>query len=95
MSQTCAGVAIFGVLLYCFLVNWRRAGDERAGVRILAGALALLWNMGSLVALRAGPRGGNTPDIIVAAGFSALSLLPAVLLHISLYPDNRPIWISG
>lgn len=47
------------------------------------------------MALRAGPRRGNTGNIIVAASFSVLSLLPAVLLHISLYPDNRLIWISG
>jgi hypothetical protein len=39
------------------------------------------------------------PDIIVAASFSVLSLLPAVLLHISLESEQRPtwraIWIGG
>ncbi|HTW64684.1 MAG TPA: histidine kinase [Bryobacteraceae bacterium] len=91
----CGGAVIFGMLLYFFLVNWRRARDERAKLPVLAAALAFLWNIGSLVALGAGPRSGMGPDIIVAASFSVLSLLPAVLLHISLEPHHRAIWISG
>src|SRR5271170_5806116 len=80
----CGGAVIFGMLLYFFLANWRRARDHRAKLPVLAAALAFLWNIGSLVALGTGPRGGMAPDIIVAASFSVLSLLPAVLLHISL-----------
>ena len=34
-------------------------------------------------------------DIIVAASFSVLSILPAVLLHISLESHHRTLWISG
>jgi two-component system LytT family sensor kinase len=93
----CGGAVIFGMLLYFFLANWRRGREERAKLPVLAAALAFLWNIGSLVALGTGPRGGMAPDIIVAASFSVLSLLPAVLLHISLEtnPHHRPIWISG
>jgi len=98
----CGGAVIFGMLLYFFLANWRRGREERAKLPVLAAALAFLWNIGSLVALGTGPRGGIASDIIVAASFSVLSLLPAVLLHISLqsHPGplgthQRPIVIGG
>jgi len=55
----------------------------------------MLWNIGSLIALETGPNGGLTADIIIAASFSVLSLLPAVLLHTSLGTDHRALWISG
>jgi len=49
-----------------------------------------------LVGLATAPEGGSVSDAIVAASFSALSLLPAVLLHISLGPPRRPVlWITG
>ena len=95
----CGGAVIFGMLLYFFLANWRRGREERAKLPVLAAALAFLWNIGSLIALGTGPRGGMAPDIIVAASFSVLSLLPAVLLHISLESEHGPtwraIWIGG
>jgi two-component system LytT family sensor kinase len=91
----CAGSVIFGMLLYLFLVNWRRAPEERSRLPAIAAALALLWNIGSLVALATGPAGGMAADIIVAASFSVLSVLPAVLLHISLESRHRTLWISG
>jgi hypothetical protein len=34
----CAGVAIFGMLLYFFLVNRRRAGEERGSLPMVAAA---------------------------------------------------------
>ena len=91
----CAGCVIFGMLLYLFSVNWRRAREERSRLPAIAAALALVWNIGSLVALATGPTGGMAADIIVAASFSVLSLLPAVLLHISLESHHRTLWISG
>ena len=91
----CAGAVIFGMLLYFFLVNWRQAREERSRLPALAAALALFWNVGSLIALASGPRGGRSADIIIAASFSVLSLLPAVLLHISLDSHHRALWLSG
>jgi hypothetical protein len=41
------------------------------------------------------PAGGPAADIIIAASFSVLSLLPAVLLHISLQARPRMLWITG
>jgi two-component system LytT family sensor kinase len=90
-----AGVVIFGILLYLFLVNWRRAREERSWLPAGAAALAMLWNLGSLIALAGGPSSGLVADVIVAGSFSVLSILPAVLLHISLGSDHRPLWISG
>jgi two-component system LytT family sensor kinase len=91
----CAGAIIFGILLYLFAVNWMRAREERSMLPAVAAALAMLWNLGSLIALAGGPNNGIATDIITAASFSVLSLLPAVLLHISLQADYRGIWISG
>ncbi len=74
-----AGSVIFAILLYFLMV-----GRQRAWLPSLAAALALLWNVGSLIALGAGPREGHLGDFAAAASFSVLSLLPAVLLHMSL-----------
>lgn len=91
----CAGAVLFGMLLYFFLLNWRHHREERTKLPALAAALAFLWNIGSLVALGVGRQGGTAADVIVAASFSVLSLLPAVLLHISLGLRYRPLWIGG
>jgi two-component system LytT family sensor kinase len=91
----CAGAVLFGMLLYFFLLNWRQGREERTKLPALAAALAFLWNIGSLVALGAGRQGGMAADVIVAASFSVLSFLPAVLLHISLGPHHRALWTSG
>src|SRR5258708_24360122 len=90
----CAGTVIFGMLLYFFLVNWRRAREERSRLPAIAAALALLWNIGSLIALATGPAGGMAADIIVAASFSVLSLLPAVFLFIFLRSRHPPLLLS-
>jgi len=91
----CAGAVIFGMLLYFFLENRRRAGEERGSLPAVAAALAMLWNLGSLVALATGPRGSQIAGAIVALSFSVLSLLPAVLLHISLQSRRRALWMAG
>ena len=90
-----AGAVIFGMLLYFFLVNRRRAGEERGRLPVVAAALAMLWNIGSLVALAEGPTGGRITGAIVALSFSVLSLLPAVLLHISLESRHQAVWMGG
>ena len=91
----CAGAIIFGILLYFFVVNWCARREERSILPALAAVLAMLWNVGSLIALAGGPNNGMATDIITAASFSVLSLLPAVLLHISLQADHRAVWMSG
>jgi hypothetical protein len=91
----CAGAVVFGMLLYLFLLDYRGAREDRNVLPVVAASLALLWNLGSLVALATGPKGGTAADIVVAGSFSVLSLLPAVLLHISLESRHRALWVSG
>ncbi|HVV45377.1 MAG TPA: histidine kinase [Bryobacteraceae bacterium] len=85
-----AGAVIFGILLY-FLI----AGRQRAWLPSIAAALAILWNVGSLVTLAAGPKEGNLADIAAGASFAVLSLLPAVLLHISIGRREKTISVMG
>jgi two-component system LytT family sensor kinase len=91
----CAGTLAFGILLYLLLLDWRRATFERSLLPSIAAGLALLWNVGSLVGMASAPTGDPVADMIVAASFSVLSLLPAVLLHISLRSRPRFLWVSG
>ncbi len=91
----CAGAVIFGMLLYLFIVNRRRTTEYRSALPAVAAGLAMLWNLGSLLALAAGPAGGAAVNVAVAASFAVLSLLPAVLLHISLQSHRRFLWVAG
>jgi len=78
-----AGTLIFGMFLALFLRD--RAGSRLRGSRltIMAAALALIWNAGSLAGtLITGQEQEDSP--LATLAFCALSLLPAVLLHISL-----------
>jgi two-component system LytT family sensor kinase len=88
-----AGTVVFGILLYYLVLDWRR---ERTGSLLpsFAATLALLWNVGSLIGL-ATADGGPVSDTIVAASFSVLSLLPAILLHISHGPRRSPLVLIG
>jgi two-component system, LytTR family, sensor kinase len=91
----CAGAIVFGILLYLLLLDWRRATGERSVLPGFAAGLALLWNLGSLIGMATSPQGDPIADGIVAASFSVLSLLPAVLLHISLRSRHRALWMTG
>ena len=90
-----AGASLFGILLYLFLVDWRRARRGRSALPALAAALAMLWNIGSLIALATGPASGIIGNVIIAASFSVFSLLPAVLLHVHLESRHRALWVTG
>jgi two-component system, LytTR family, sensor kinase len=91
----CAGAVIFGMLLY-FLPGEppprRRGTQQPAGSGRGAGHA-----VESRVPRGPGsrPRGGPIAGAIVALSFSVLSLLPAVLLHISLQSRRRAVWIAG
>jgi two-component system, LytTR family, sensor kinase len=79
-----AGVLIFGIFLY-LLIQDRAARKLREGAKsMLAAALALVWNLASLLVLGFGARKGS--DTIA---FSVLSLLPAVLFDLCLAGRNR------
>lgn len=78
------GLAAFSGFLY-FL--WRsRRRSLRGDIRLPGGAalLALLWNAGSLGVLAAADSPSLARRVMVAGSFATLSLLPSVLLHVSL-----------
>lgn len=91
----CAGAIIFGILLYLFLIDWRRATIDRSPLPSIAAALAFVWNLGSLIGMATAPSEDPLADTIVAISFSVLSILPAVLLHISLRSRSAALWITG
>ena len=79
-----AGVLIFGIFLY-LLIQDRAARRLRGSTKsMLAAALALAWNLASLMVLGTNSPGSTFTNITVAIGFSVLSLLPAVLFDLCL-----------
>jgi len=90
-----AGVVLFGIFLYLLLQD--RAARRLTGSRksILAAALALAWNVASLLVLGSGSAGGVFSNLMAAIGFSVLSLLPAVLFDLSIPGRYRPLVRTG
>jgi hypothetical protein len=90
-----AGVLIFGIFLYLLIQD--RAARRLRGSRksMLAGALALAWNLASLLVLGANAPGSTFTNITVAIGFSVLSLLPAVLFDLCLQDRYRMLARCG
>jgi len=86
-----AGILIFGIFLYLMVQDRARNGRAGAGKPMLAAALAIGWNLASLIALRPSPESNLAQSITVAIGFSVLSLLPAVLFDLCL--ENRERWL--
>jgi two-component system, LytTR family, sensor kinase len=85
-----AGVLIFGIFLF-LLIQDRAARRLRGGGKpMLAAALALVWNLASLLVLGFGA--GLGTDTVA---FSVLSLLPAVLFDLCLAERHRRLVISG
>ena len=90
-----AGVLIFGIFLF-LLIQDRAARRLRGNARsMLAAALALVWNMASLVVLGMGSRDLADAPIAAAIAFSVLSLLPAVLFDLSLAERSRRLVAAG
>ncbi len=85
-----AGVLIFGIFLY-LLIQDRAARRLRGGAKsMLAAALALVWNLSSLLVLGFGARTGTD-----TVAFSVLSLLPAVLFDLCLAGRKRWLVRAG
>ena len=77
-----SGLLIFGLLIVLLIRSWDRAGTRQQIATLAAACLAFLWNAGSLVGLELTRRDGQIADWLVALNFSALSLLPAILLAV-------------
>jgi len=78
------GVLLFGLLSLLFLRGWDKARDRQRAASLAAALLAFLWNFGSLLGLGFTQENGAVANWVVAVNFSALSLLPAVLLSVVL-----------
>lgn len=90
-----AGVLIFGIFLY-LLIQDRAARRLRGSTKsMLAAALALAWNLASLLVLGTGTPGSLFTNVTVAIGFSVLSLLPAVLFDLCLQDRYRTLVRCG
>src|SRR5215510_5088120 len=88
-----AATLIFAIFLL-LLINDRTGARVGANWLSLAAAwLAFAWNLGSLAVLMIPPDHTLWVDGMVALSFSALSLLPAVLLHHCLKDEKTPALI--
>jgi signal transduction histidine kinase len=79
-----AGALIFGIFLYLVLRDGKGARLGRSAMPALAAALAMLWNLGSLIVLACAANGSADTEMAAAFSFIVLSLLPAVLFNIAL-----------
>jgi two-component system LytT family sensor kinase len=79
-----AGALIFAIFLVLLYSGRGWSGMRGCYLSGLAGILCLTWNLGSLIVLSWPGLPAPVLALVVAISFSVLSLLPAVLLHISL-----------
>lgn len=89
------GVIIFGAFLYLLWLGRRRDPGGDFAVPAMAAICALLWNAVSLAVLATVESGSEYARFTVALGFVVLSLLPGVLLHLSVGSGQRWIRICG
>src|ERR1035441_3873931 len=79
-----AGALIFAIFLVLLYSGRGWSGMQGRYLSGLAAGLSLVWNLGSLVVLAWPALPAPVLDLVVAISFSVLSLLPAVLLQVSL-----------
>jgi len=84
-----SGLFIFGLLIILLLKSGGTLAPRQKAASLVASCLAFLWNVGSLIGLAFIQRDGQVADWLVAANFSVLSLLPAVLFSV-LLKHSRP-----
>src|SRR5450755_1989951 len=79
-----AGALIFAIFLVLLYSGRGWSGMQGRYLSALAASLSLAWNLGSLVVLAWPALPAPVLGLVVATSFSVLSLLPAVLLQVSL-----------
>ncbi|HWC96422.1 MAG TPA: histidine kinase [Candidatus Sulfopaludibacter sp.] len=89
------GALIFAIFLVLLFSGKGWSGVRGRRLSALAAILSLVWNLGSLAVLMHPNLSPRIMDFVVALSFSVLSLLPAVLLHISLRDSRRPLVVAG
>jgi hypothetical protein len=90
-----AGALIFAIFLVLLYSGRGWSGIRGRYLSGLAGGLSLAWNLGSLVVLAWPGLPPRVLDLVAAASFSVLSLLPAVLLHVFLGDNRRALVWAG
>jgi len=90
-----AGMLLFGFIIALFLRDRQAYGISETKLSILAAALALGWNVGSLVALASGKLDSLGMRIIITVSFALLSLLPAILLQVTLQGEFSKVTYAG
>ena len=90
-----AGALIFAIFLVLLYSERGWSGAHGRTLSGLAAGLSLTWNLGSLVVLSWPGLPHLGGDLVAAVSFSVLSLLPAVLLHISLGEGRRTLVRTG
>src|SRR5579864_4110547 len=93
--EHCASIVWCSILLYLLFADRRRSREDHSHLPIYAAALALLWNIGDVAALSSRIETGIAVRVLHAISLSALSVLPAVVLHIWLGRRCRQICIAG
>lgn len=90
-----AGALIFAIFLVLLYSGRGWSGMRGRYLSGLAAGLSLAWNAGSLVVLAWPGLPANVLAWVVAVSFSVLSLLPAVLLHVSLGGNRSRLIAAG
>jgi hypothetical protein len=90
-----AGAVLFAIFLALLFSGRGWSGARRPYLSGAAAGLALCWNLGSLIVLVFPDLAPWSMRLVVAISFSALSLLPAVLLHVWLHDGHKPIVAAG
>jgi two-component system, LytTR family, sensor kinase len=88
-----AGLLLFGLTIVLLIRDWRSNGVRQTRLSVVAAALALAWNVGSLIAL--GSSDESLIRIVMTLSFSVLSLMPAILLQVALHGRQRVIVALG
>ena len=89
------GALIFAIFLFLLYSGRGWSGLRGRYLSGLAASLSLVWNAGSLVVLLRPNLPAVWMNLAVAISFSALSLLPAVLLHVSVGTARSPLVAAG
>ncbi len=89
------GALIFAIFLALLFSGRGWSGRYGRNLTGLAAALSLVWNLGSLVILAFPGLPPRVLDVTAAISFSVLSLLPAVLLHLSLDESRKTLVACG
>ena len=90
-----SGALVFALSLYFLLAASSRGRRPASRLSLTAASLAFLWNFASLAVLACREFSWPGAELAIAISTSALSVLPAVLLHLALGPRYRKIVGAG